>query len=310
LRKNNFFGRYFGMLLAIGYFEPMPLTLALIKQIEDKLSVKLNKHTPVSGGDINEAYSLHTGTSKYFLKINSATRFPGMFAAEATGLQLIADTRTIATPQVILQGDTGGDSFLLLEWVDSKHPDNTTSQQLGLQLAAMHRHTAAQFGLGYNNYMGSLKQSNKHHNTWANFFINERLQPMVKLAVDQHALGHNDAAQFEILYKRLPQLFDEEPPALIHGDLWSGNYLTGTNNKPYLIDPAVSYGHREFDIAMTTLFGGFSNEFYVSYNEAHPLAAGWQQRLDLWNLYPLLVHVNLFGGGYRQQVMGCLKGYL
>ncbi|RVU00797.1 fructosamine kinase [Mucilaginibacter limnophilus] len=262
---------------------------------------------PVSGGDINRAYCLHTATGKYFLKTNSNSRFPGMFHAEANGLELIHQSNTIAVPKVILQGDHNDESFLLLEWLDTKRPGAEDARQLGLQLAAMHKSTALKFGLDSDNYMGSLAQRNDRHSTWAKFFVTQRLQPMVKMAVDKARLNIADASKFEALYKMLPGMFDEEPPALIHGDLWGGNYLIGSDGRPYLIDPAVSYGHREFDIAMTTLFGSFNNEFYVAYNEAFPLAKGWQQRLDLWNLYPLLVHVNLFGGGYAGQVRDCLK---
>jgi len=133
---------------------------------------------------------------------------------------------------------------------------------------------------------------------------------MVSLAVDKRLLEYADAVNFEKLYAKLPELFDEEAPALLHGDLWSGNYLTTPADEPYLIDPAVYYGHREMDVAMTSLFGGFSNEFYQSYNEAFPLAKGWQQRTDLWNLYPLLVHLNLFGAGYLGRVRDALNRYL
>jgi protein-ribulosamine 3-kinase len=158
--------------------------------------------------------------------------------------------------------------------------------------------------------MGSLPQSNKKHESWADFFIAERLMPMVKMAIGKRLLDNADAAKFDKLYKNLPGIFDEEAPSLIHGDLWGGNYLVDIDENPYLIDPALTYGHREFDIAMTTLFGGFSNEFYGAYRESFPLAKGWEGRIDLWNLYPLLVHLNLFGMWYLGQVRGCLGRYV
>ncbi|MDB5109721.1 MAG: fructosamine kinase [Mucilaginibacter sp.] len=233
-----------------------------------------------------------------------------MFYHETEGLKAIAATGTIAVPKILLQGEFEDQNFLMLEWINSRRPTPKGSAMLGEQLAQMHHTTSLGFGFTADNYMGSLPQSNRHHNKWSDFFIEERLLPMVRLAINRQLLNQADLKNFEQLYKNLPGLFNEEVPALIHGDLWSGNYLTDENEKPYLIDPAVSYGHREFDIAMTTLFRGFSNEFYQAYNQVFPLAKGWEQRVDLWNLYPLLVHLNLFGAGYLGQVRDCLNQFI
>lgn len=233
-----------------------------------------------------------------------------MFMRESEGLAAIGATQTIAVPRVVLQGNYDDESYLILEWIETTRTTPQASRLLGKQLAAMHRHTHKQFGFDADNYMGSLVQSNRRLGTWATFFIDQRLQPMVKTAVDRHLLTLQDVARFEQLYLNLGNFFNEEPPALIHGDLWGGNYLIGAGGKPYLIDPAVSYGHREFDIAMTTLFGGFGREFYEVYTEHFPLAEGWQQRIALWNLYPLLLHLNLFGSGYLGQVRESLNFYL
>lgn len=274
------------------------------------LDLKLNHVSSVSGGSINAAYCLHTTSGDYMMKRNSKSAYPNMFACESAGLATIRKTQTIAVPKTILLDEFEEDSFLVLEWIEAVRATPATSKLLGRQLADMHRHTATQFGLDADNYMGSLPQSNQKHRTWADFFINERLQPMVKIGLDKGLLNARDEAAFEKLCKTLPGLFDEEAPALLHGDLWAGNYLIGTNQRPYLIDPAVSYGHREFDIAMTTLFGGFNREFYEAYQTSFPLAKGWQQRINLWNLYPLLLHLNLFGSGYLAQVKSCLQQYI
>ena len=271
--------------------------------------VYLHKATPVSGGSINETYCLHTSAGKYMIKINNRVAFPSLFALEAAGLGAIQQTHTIATPQVKFYGDFDDQSFLLLEWIETGPTTAAASALLGQQLAQLHRNSNPLFGLNADNYMGSLPQSNRRHGRWCDFFVQERLLPMVNMALSKGLLTANDGADFEDLYARLPQLFEEEPPALLHGDLWSGNYLINSTGQPYLIDPAVSYGHREFDIAMTTLFGGFNKEFHEAYNEAFPLAGGWQQRLSLWNLYPLLFHLNIFGKTYLNQVKVALQTY-
>ncbi len=281
----------------------------IISIVEQHLSTAITGSRFVSGGSINIAYELQTATGKYFLKVNHKTLYPGMFEAEAEGLKLMAQTGTVRVPSIVLQGHSGNESFLLLEWIDSRRGSVQATALLGIQLAKMHQHSAGNFGLDHDNYMGSLPQSNHRHNKWSDFFVQERLQPMVSLAVDKRLLEYADAGNFEKLYARMPELFEEETPALLHGDLWSGNYLTTPEDEPYLIDPAVYYGHREVDLAMTMLFGGFSNEFYTSYHEAFPIAKDWHQRVDLWNLYPLLVHLNLFGAGYSGRVKEALNNY-
>lgn len=282
----------------------------LLTHISSLLADDIISTFAVGGGSINAVYCLQSAQNKYLLKVNDQHRYPLMFAKEAVGLNVIAATQTIKTPKVLAQGDFEATSFLLLEWIDTQSATAAGSALLGKQLAQMHRVTADGFGVDADNYMGSLPQSNRKHKTWADFYINERLKPMVKLAIDKGLLSRQTGSDFDRLYKKLPKLFAEEQPALIHGDLWSGNYLIDTDDTPYLIDPAVTYGHREFDIAMTTLFGGFDDEFYTTYNESYPLAKGWEGRIDLWNLYPLLIHLNLFGSDYLEQVEDNLAQYV
>lgn len=264
----------------------------------------------VSGGSINEVFRLQTEAGNYVLKVNDAGKFPNMFALEAEGLAAIRKTKTIAVPYVIGIGNAANQSFLLLEYIETGRKTTASMQQLGLQLAQMHQNSASNFGFEKDNYMGSLPQSNRKHDTWKSFFVEERLKLMVKLAFDASFIDPKLVSDFEKLYQKLGEFFEEEKPALIHGDLWSGNYLIGSNGKPYLIDPAVSYGFREFDLAMTQLFGGFSAAFYQAYEEEFPLQKGWQQRVDLWNLYPLLLHLNLFGTGYLGKVKVALNRFI
>jgi fructosamine-3-kinase len=293
----------------IKYFNDMTANKGILARLEEEIGAQVTGVKTIGGGSINRVFRLTTTKANYLLKVNDGQAFPGMFKAEATGLETIRNTNSIRIPDVILQDDFESDSFLILEWVETRQPDAKSSALLGEKLSQMHQHTSTNFGDVADNFMGSLRQTNRSHSTWAEFFIEDRLKPMVQIANSNALINNMDMRNFERLYEQLPELFQEEAPSLIHGDLWSGNSLSSVTGEPYLIDPAISYGYREFDIAMTTLFGCFSNQFYEAYNYHSPLSKGWEQRLDLWNLYPLLVHLNLFGSGYLGQVRDCLKVY-
>jgi protein-ribulosamine 3-kinase len=284
----------------------------LPEPLQQLLTAHYGKFTaqPVSGGCINATFKLVTKAQPLFVKFNNATKFPGMLQSEEMGLRLMAETGTVNIPRIIEYGIVEELDYLILEFIEPGEAGGKVMEELGRNVAAMHQCSNPQFGLPFNNYLGSLPQSNTPNNNWAEFFITARLQPMVKLAMDGGYLHETDVADFEKLYSKLPQLFPDEKPALLHGDLWSGNYLTDANGKPYLMDPAVYYGHREMDIAMTLLFEYFAPEFYEAYNEAYPLQPNWRERVALCNLYPLLAHVNLFGRGYAAQVKACLRKYL
>jgi fructosamine-3-kinase len=181
--------------------------------------------------------------------------------------------------------------------------------ELGRGLANIHKNRSPTFGLNHDNYIGSLKQSNSPTNSWIHFFIHSRINSQLKLAIDKGQLNSSHQQKFEILFKELPNLLPNEKPALLHGDLWSGNVIVDHHGNAVLIDPAVYYGHREMDLAFTRLFGGFNSEFYHSYFETFPLEPGFDNRVDIYNLYPLLVHVNLFGGSYANQVVSILNRF-
>ena len=291
-------------------------TSAFKGELEDVLHKKLggkssiNEIVEVTGGSINKVYRLQTTVGFFILKLNSARQFPKMFELEAEGLDAIRKTKTVAVPEVIATRHFAYQSYLLLAYIETGTKTPAAMQLLGSQLAQMHRNTATGFGFEKDNYMGSLPQSNKKHESWQSFFVEERLKPMVRLAFDASFIDQKLVSDFESLYQKLDGFFEEEKPALIHGDLWGGNYLISSEGKPYLIDPAVSYGFREFDLAMTHLFGGFNTDFYWAYQEEFPLQKGWQERINLWNLYPLLLHLNLFGTGYLGQVKSGLRNYV
>jgi len=294
----------------------MPLPATLRDRLTERLSahfgrpLDMERETPVGGGSINDSYRLETSEGPFFVKVNSADHFPSMFEAEADGLKRLAATGTIRVPQVIATGEDHDDSYLLLEGVKGGLKTTAFWEAFGRALARLHRNTNACFGLERDNWIGTLEQVNTPGTDWPAFFIQHRLEALVRTACDRQRIGMGEALRFERLYVKLPSLFPPEPPALLHGDLWSGNFLCDEHDRPVLIDPAVYYGHREMDIAMTRLFGGFDTAFYVAYNAESPLEQGWEERVDLCNLYPLLVHVNLFGGGYAQQVGAVLRRYV
>jgi len=277
----------------------------LNRYFEDRF--KIREATSIGGGCINDCYKLDTSTGIYFIKLNSAVTYPGMFEAEKKGLELLASTNTMPIPKILETGEVNGTSFLLMEFIETGKPAKDTMLNFGRNLAALHRHSSGHYGLEYDNYIGSLPQYNQIKDSWGDFFIRMRLLPQLKLAKDLVSFFILD---FENLFSKMDSLFPDERPALLHGDLWNGNYIVNTKGDACLVDPAAYYGHREMDIAMTKLFGGFTNEFYEGYNEVYPLESGWRSRIDLCNLYPLLVHVNLFGDSYVKQVKKCLKKYV
>lgn len=265
--------------------------------------------SPVGGGDINEAYRFETTLGTYFVKKNSSSRFPQMFEKEALGLKILADAEEIPVPEVMTCDETGEEAFLIMKYIPPGTKSTDFWETFGRRLAALHRHTDEMFGLDHDNYIGSLHQSNRRHRSWTDFFREERLQFQVKMARDAGRIDSDTIRKFERFYQKLEDIFPVEPPALIHGDLWGGNFIVNPEGEAVIIVPAVYYGHREMDLGMSQLFGGFHHEFYEAYNRHYPLEPGWQKRLDYCNLYPLMVHVNLFGGGYLGSVKSILKRF-
>lgn len=251
------------------------------------------------GGCINQAFILARGAQRYFIKTNRAA-LAWMFEAEAEGLDEILKSQSLRAPQPICHGTTGDTAYLALEYLDLGGHGN--SSELGRQLAAMHRSTAGQFGWKRNNTIGSTPQSNPWTKSWVEFLGKHRLGFQLELAM-QNGFGNTLQKPGEALLARLEDFFqDYQPiPSLLHGDLWGGNAAFTGSGEPVIFDPAVYYGDREADLAMTELFGGFNANFYSAYREAWPLDAGYSTRKNLYNLYHILNHANLFGGGYIKQ---------
>lgn len=265
------------------------------------------KLVAVAGGSINQAFRVEVDGEAFFLKMNDAKAFPGMFEAEAKGLEVLKGKSPLSIPTPLHWGADNKNAFILMEWVTrgTSTPENDFA--FGEALAILHNNTAETFGLDHNNYIGSLPQSNKQHSTWVDFFVTERLEPQLRLAIDKGELDRGIVRRFENLFSQLEGIFPPTQPSLLHGDLWSGNYCITSTGAAAIFDPAVYYGHREVDLAMTKLFGGFSADFYAGYQQAFILEKGFANRVAIYNLYPLLVHVNLFGGGYAQDVKNTLS---
>ncbi len=256
--------------------------------------------TPVGGGSINEAYRLEGNDgSRHFLKLNDARHLP-MFVAEAAGLKAIAATNTVRVPQPIAHGIAGGQSYLVLEYLQLSPRGN--ARQLGEQLAALHRCTGKHFGCAQDNFIGTTLQPNGWKESWVDFWREQRLGFQLLLAAE-NGYGGQLQSLGEKLLGTLPAFFEgySPLPSLLHGDLWSGNHAFLADGTPTIFDPAVYYGDRECDLAMTELFGGYPAAFYDAYRAAWPLDAGYATRRDLYNLYHILNHANLFGEGYVRQ---------
>jgi fructosamine-3-kinase len=289
-----------------------------MNQFFNFLSGKLSEHfnqnlmileqQQVFGGDINQTFQLQTNIGTFFLKINDDS-LKDMLEKEFSGLNLLHQTKTIKIPQAILYGEFENRIFLVTEFVQKGNPLKNFWQTFAQQLAALHKHSNEKFGLNTNNYIGSLHQQNNFFNTWAEFYATQRILPLAQLAFNQNKFDSKDLARAEKLCTRFDELFPKESPSLIHGDLWSGNFMSDENGMPVIYDPAVYYGNREMDIAMSLLFGGFDKSFYDHYNEAFPLQPNWKERVKLCQLYPLLVHLLLFGGHYYNNVMNIIEIY-
>jgi fructosamine-3-kinase len=277
------------------------------RALEAAVGARVIETRPIAGGDINEALavSLEDGR-RLFVKTNA--RAPaGMFAAEARGLAWLAEAKALRVPAV-LAVDEG---FLALELVAGARPARDFDERLGRGLAALHRFGAPRFGLDHDNFIGRLPQANAAVSAgggWAAFYRERRLEPQLRRAADGGLATSRLRAGFARLFAALDQLVGPaEPPSRLHGDLWGGNHLVDETGAPCLCDPAVYGGHREIDLAMMRLFGGFAPRVFAAYDEAWPLSAGHAERVALYQLYPLMVHANLFGGGYVAQVQGLLE---
>jgi len=255
----------------------------------------------VAGGCINTSEVLHGGGQRYFVKLNDAARLD-MFAAEAEGLSEIARSRSVRVPEPVCWGAQADRAYLVLEYLDLGHDGRQADARLGQQLALMHRATQPRHGWVRDNTIGSTPQINTREDDWTTFYGEHRLRFQLELA-GRNGYAGRLTRRGELLLEKLPGFFAAyaPQPSLLHGDLWGGNWSALPDGRPVIFDPAVYYGDRETDLAMTELFGGFGQDFYSAYQAAWPLDPGYRARKDLYNLYHVLNHLILFGGGYGNQ---------
>jgi fructosamine-3-kinase len=266
-----------------------------------------HEFSSVLGGDICESFKVKTSTRAFFIKVINDDAYP-ILEAEKKNLDIL-NTGFKHIPNTISLGKHERTAYLLLEYIESGQSSTEISLEFGRNLAGLHKVKSEAFGLGYDNYIGTIRQNNDWNSSGVSFFITSRLQPLLAQAKAKNLLNNSDLKRFESLIRKLDNILMKEPPSLIHGDLWSGNYLIGKSDI-YIFDPACYYGFRESDIAMTRLFGGFDTSFYEGYKEVYPLENGWEDRCLILNLYPLLVHLILFGRSYYGQINQILNKFV
>lgn len=265
---------------------------------------------PVGGGSINQSYVVKIRDDwRVFVKVNDRLRYPLLFNKEKAGLELLSAMANISVPEVLLCVETDRYQLLMLQWVEAMEPGDAFWKKLGSDLARLHQVREEFYGLPYDNYIGSLIQENGKENNWNEFFLRHRLLPQLQIAIRRGMLDQRHELAVKELLEKMKGLFEDGKPSLLHGDLWSGNYLCGPDEEPYLLDPAVYFGHRSMDLGMTTLFGGFDRLFYEAYDYHFPLSPHYHTQWEIANLYPLLVHLNLFGISYRSAIEDCFRKY-
>ncbi len=260
------------------------------------------------GGNFNLAVRVRTPEGAFFIKWNQGDH-EGMFESEARSLNLLRDAHALTIPKVWNYGHKPEGAYLVMDFVAPAPQQPDYWADFGQRLATLHRHSRPTHGLDFDNYIGALPQKNESLENGVEFFVKNRLQVQVGRALYEGKIKPDLYERFQKLYEKLPGLLPNEVPALLHGDLWSGNVMTGADGRVVLVDPAAYYGLREAELAFTTMFGGFDASFYESYYEHFPVENGFTERIPLYNLYPLLVHVNLFGGGYLTAVERILRRF-
>ncbi len=256
------------------------------------------------GGDINLVYEVETNQVTYCIKVSKKEADSVIFSSEKKSLNFLADKAGVNVPQLYLTGVFEGFSFLMMTFIpqDKKNITPNYWKYLSKQVIQLHKETNHQFGLDFTTFIGPYSQDNSWKVDWSTFYVENRLEPQIKKAFDGALLERNHLRKMESFFEELPNIFPVEKASLLHGDLWSGNVLKSSDYRSFFIDPAIYYGHREMDLAMMKLFGGFDDHFFDHYSQNYPLEKGWENRIEFGQLYPLLVHLNLFGRSYLSSI--------
>jgi len=260
----------------------------------------------IAAGNLNQAVFIATANGEFFLKTNFESN-GDIFEKEALALEYLKAHTSLSIPSVYGFGKLGELNYLLSEWIPSGRKAPDYWENLGHGLAQLHMVSSKNFGLDHDNYIAVLPQINTPKSTWSEFYICHRLEPMLGKAFYDGLIDRMFMEKFRGVYEKLPSIFPNEIPALLHGDLWSGNVIESATGKPTLIDPAIYFGHREVDLAFSKLFGGFDQNFYTAYHDVFPLEPAFDERVKVYNLYPLLVHLNLFGKSYLPPIEKTMK---
>jgi fructosamine-3-kinase len=281
----------------------------LQRAVEGALGRRIVRSMSLRGGDVAESYAVDLDDGRRVFAKTHRSAPPEFFTTEATGLEWLRAAGAVPVPEVLAVSDDAP-NHLVLEWIDEGWATRTTERDLGAALAALHRAGAPSFGREDRRTTGSRGLPNEPYATWAEFYAQDRLVPLARLARDADALPTPTIAALEQVAGRLDRLgVPGEPPARLHGDLWAGNRLVDTDGQSWLIDPAAHGGHREFDLAMMRLFGGFGDECFAAYADVFPLADGWPERIALHQIAPLVVHAIKFGGGYVAAATNAITQY-
>ncbi|WP_223154994.1 fructosamine kinase family protein [Alkalibacillus aidingensis] len=277
-----------------------------LQEVGDFTNIK--KVEPVHGGEINQSYYVETDEQQYFLKYNPDAP-KDFFRLEVEGLRLIKSTNTVNVPHVITYLDQPGKSILMTEWIEGRS-NTDTEYLLGEQLAKLHQTYAKQHGFKEKTYIGTLPQKNDFYDEWVDYYRDKRLIQQYRLGVERGLISGERQKGLQQLMDQLHKWIPTGiKPSYLHGDFWGGNWLTGPKGEPYVIDPSFLYGDRHFELAFTELFGGFSKSFYRGYNSILPEDGYYPQVKKLYQLYYLLVHLNIFGEMYGSSVDSVIKEY-
>ncbi|MGB4770343.1 MAG: fructosamine kinase family protein [Chitinophagaceae bacterium] len=271
--------------------------------------ITIQSLAPLTGSAISQPFLVNTSKGKFFMKRNAALFGLDFFEKEAKGLDMLANAGAMKVARPLFDGKYHQEIYVVMEFLEKGQPQPDFWENFGSSLAAQHQMTHTQYGLDYNNYIGKIPQSNHWHQQWSDFYAEERILKLTRRAVDHHLLDPGYASKAENLCGKLSSLIPVEKPALLHGDLWNGNFMVWQNGHVAIFDPAPYYGHREMDLAMSKLFGGFEPAFYEGYQQAFPLQPGFAEREKIHQLYPLLAHLLLFGGHYRKDVETILENF-